>query len=224
MKSESKSILGSSEKSKLRTNSSTSSVNGDDIRIESQNSVNSPADVISNNPEEQHAKSSESEHLSPQKFGELAISLHNSVELHIKSAESRMTSMESRMASMESRMESHTKFMQNALKQVIDNQTVMRQEFKESLGVVQSDIKEIKHDLHDSNGHLANSIKESEERIVTAVERLIARSEEVTRAKTAEEISKNNVSLLTKTAGIGLVIGGAVIAFGKWLFDSYIAR
>ncbi len=206
MKSEKKSILSSSEKSKLEKKSATNNNIDENFDVESQHSVKSTTETGFNTHKAKSSNQHESAHISPQDFGAMVISLNNTMKSHVNA------------------MELHIDFMKVAWNQVVDNQTAMRQEFKESTAELQqefkeaqNDIKTIKHDMHDSNGHLAISIKESEKRIIATVEDLIAHSEEVTRAKVALEIAKNNENLLTKTISI-LVFGVTVVALGVWLF------
>ena len=223
MKPVSKSKLGPSEKSNRSDNSSTNHKIGEKISKESQNLTESKAETDFSTHEERNAKLLKKAHKSSQDFGALAVSLHESTKSHMEFMQAAWKQMmENQTAMRQENKESQSKLRQEIKESKTELQQEikdLRQENKESQAAMQKDIKVIKHDLHDSNGHLANTINKSEERMIIAIKELIANSEEIASAKTDEKISKNNLRLLTMFTAIGVAIGSAVAALGKWLLD-----
>ena len=170
---------------------------------------------------------------SPQDYGAMIVALNKT--------------MLSFMKQMKEQMTQQTELYKDMKK----TQNVMQ----EKMEVMQGDIKVIKHDLHDSDGfvaqklapimfdlrdpkgHLAQMLKESDERSSKERKESEARSSKERNVKEAEariiqaieaskddsrqytdkKVAENNVSLL-KSAGVAVfTLGVAVVGYGEWL-------
>ena len=231
MKSVNKSKLGKSVSSNLGSKTSAGEAITEVIVNGSEKSDESIAHVDQSLHESKSKKLRGGANQSPQVYGEMIVALNKTMLSYMEKMDKHMT-----------------------------QQTELWNDMKKSYNVMQVDIKEIKHDLHDSDGlvakmlapiqfdlrdpdghlakkfaqitfdlrdpdgHLAKMLKESEERsskerkeseerIIQAIET----SKEDSRLYTDKKVSENSVSLL-KTAGVAVfTLCVAAVGYAEWL-------